>query len=58
MLSITDEVKEANSVEMKTKLPMGIENFREIRRQKFYYVDKTALIRELLENWGTVIVMH
>lgn len=44
MLSITDEVKEANSVEMKTKLPMGIENFREIRRQKFYYVDKTALI--------------
>jgi len=46
-------VKE-NSVEMKTKLPMGIENFREIRRQKFYYVDKTALIRELLENWGKV----
>lgn len=39
---------------MKTKLPMGIENFREIRRQKFYYVDKTALIRELLENWGKV----
>ena len=41
-------------MEMKTKLPMGIENFREIRRQKFYYVDKTALIRELLENWGKV----
>ena len=41
-------------MEMKTKLPMGIENYREIRRQKFYYVDKTALIRELLENWGKV----
>ncbi len=41
-------------MEMKTKLPIGIENFREIRRQKFYYVDKTALIRELLENWGKV----
>ncbi len=41
-------------MEMKAKLPMGIENFREIRRQKFYYVDKTALIRELLENWGKV----
>ena len=41
-------------MEMKTKLPMGIENFREIRRQKFYYVDKTALIRKLLENWGKV----
>ena len=43
---------------MKTKLPMGIENFREIRRQKFYYVDKTALIRELLENWGKVNLLH
>ncbi len=41
-------------MEMKTRLPMGIESFKEIRRQKFYYVDKTALIRELLENWGKV----
>ncbi|MDE7182961.1 MAG: ATP-binding protein [Lachnospiraceae bacterium] len=41
-------------MEMKSKLPMGIENFKEIRRQKFYYADKTALIRELLENWGKV----
>ena len=41
-------------MEMKARLPMGIESFKEIRRQKFYYVDKTALIRELLENWGKV----
>jgi hypothetical protein len=41
---------------MKTRLPMGIESFKEIRRQKFYYVDKTALIRELLENWGKVML--
>ena len=39
---------------MKTKLPMGIESFKEIRTQQFYYVDKTGLIRELLENWGKV----
>ncbi len=43
-------------MEMKTRLPMGIESFKEIRRQKFYYVDKTALIRELLENWGKVML--
>lgn len=36
------------------KLPIGIENFEEIRREGFYYVDKTAMIRELLENWGKV----
>ena len=26
------------------KLPVGIENFEEIRRDNFYYVDKTKLI--------------
>ncbi len=36
------------------KLPVGIENFAEIRQQDFYYVDKTGLIEELLEGWGKV----
>ena len=34
------------------KLPIGIENFTEIRRDGFYYVDKTKLIEELLNQWG------
>ena len=38
----------------KKKLPIGIENFEEIRTKGFYYVDKTGLIRELLDNWGKV----
>ncbi|MEZ3445790.1 MAG: ATP-binding protein [Lachnospiraceae bacterium] len=38
----------------KTKLPMGIENFREMRTGGFYYVDKTGLIKTLLENPGKV----
>ena len=36
------------------KLPVGIENFEEIRREGFYYIDKTGLIRDLLNNWGKV----
>lgn len=36
------------------KLPVGIEDFQEIRRLGFYYVDKTKLIEQLLENWGKV----
>lgn len=36
------------------KLPIGIENFEEIRTEGFFYVDKTGLIRELLCNWGKV----
>lgn len=36
------------------RLPIGIENFREIRTEGFYYVDKTGLIKELLQNWGKV----
>ena len=36
------------------KLPVGIENFEKIRRDGFYYVDKTSLIEQLLNNWGEV----
>ena len=36
------------------KLPIGIENFKEIREGGFYYVDKTRLIEQLLEQWGKV----
>lgn len=36
------------------KLPVGIEDFQEIRRLGFYYVDKTMLIEQLLSKWGKV----
>jgi len=36
------------------KLPIGIEDFKEIRTEGFYYVDKTGLIRDLLDSWGKV----
>ena len=39
---------------MNPKLPVGIENFEEIRREGFYYVDKSYLIRDLLNSWGKV----
>lgn len=39
---------------MKKKLPVGIEDFVEIRTEDFYYVDKTAMIRDLLYAWGKV----
>ncbi len=38
----------------KKKLPIGIESFEDIRTEGFYYVDKTGMIRELLESWGKV----
>ena len=39
---------------LKKKLPVGIEDFEEIRTEGFYYIDKTGLIRDLLNNWGKV----
>ncbi|MCD7955621.1 MAG: ATP-binding protein [Lachnospiraceae bacterium] len=39
---------------MKKKLPIGIDDFCEIRTEGFYYVDKTAMIRDLLNAWGKV----
>ncbi len=34
------------------KLPVGIESFKELRQENFYYIDKTRLIEKLLDNWG------
>lgn len=34
------------------KLPIGIENFEEIRQDNFYYIDKTGLIEKLINSWG------
>ncbi|MCU6761144.1 Predicted AAA-ATPase [uncultured Roseburia sp.] len=36
------------------KLPIGIENFEKLRTEDFYYVDKTKMIKELLDNWAEV----
>ena len=38
----------------KKKLPIGMENFGDVRTEDFYYVDKTGMIAELLYNWGAV----
>lgn len=36
------------------KLPVGIEDFEKLRTEDFYYVDKTSMIRDLLNAWGEV----
>lgn len=40
--------------QLNMKLPVGIESFEEIRTEGFYYIDKTDLIKDLLEGWGKV----
>ena len=39
---------------MNKKLPIGIDSFEKILNNNFYYVDKTGLIKYLLNNWGEV----
>lgn len=36
------------------KLPVGIDSFEKLRQENFYYVDKTGLIADLLNNWAEV----
>lgn len=38
----------------KLKLPTGIDNFEKIRTGNYYYVDKTSLIEQVLENGSEV----
>ena len=41
-------------MEKRLKLPVGIENFEEIRRNQYYYIDKTKLIEQLFDSLGKV----
>ena len=37
-------------MENKITLPIGMSNFTEIRKNHYYYIDKTGLIEKLLQN--------
>ena len=39
---------------LRKKLPIGIDDFEKLRKNDFYYIDKTGLIKDLLDNWGEV----
>lgn len=38
----------------KKKLPIGVDSFSKLIRQNFYYIDKTDLLMNLLNNWAEV----
>ncbi len=38
----------------KKKIPIGIDRFKHLREEDFYYADKTGFIREFLHSWGEV----
>ena len=38
----------------KKKLPVGVDSFSKLIRQNFYYIDKTGLLMNLLNNWAEV----
>ena len=38
----------------KKKLPIGVEFFKDFKRDNFYYVDKTGFIRDLIDLRGSV----
>mgnify|MGYP002553035752 CR=1 FL=1 len=37
-------------MEMRLRLPVGIDSFEKLRKGNYYYVDKTALIEQALEK--------
>ena len=39
---------------MMKKLPVGVENFEELRTEDFYYVDKTGFIQGTAQSLGKV----
>ena len=41
---------------MEKKLPIGYDNFKEVIEKDLYYVDKTHIIEELLDNKNKVVL--
>ena len=39
---------------MKKALPVGVENFEDLVKSEYYYVDKTMFIKEMLDLKGKV----
>ncbi len=37
-------------MEVKSMIPIGVENFEKLRRNDYYYADKTSIISDLLQN--------
>lgn len=44
-------------MELKKRIPIGIKNYKEIIERNYYYVDKTLLIKELLDQWSKVFLL-
>ena len=40
--------------ENKKRLPIGLDSFEKLREEEYYYVDKTAMIKDLINSWGEV----
>ena len=41
---------------MKRKIPIGISNFRELIKENYYFVDKSLLIKEFMDNGAKIIL--
>ena len=58
--SLEGPAKKGNGTvaQRKKNLPIGVENFEEIRTNNFYYVDKTGLIADLLNSRSEVTLLR
>ncbi|MCP4105678.1 MAG: AAA family ATPase [Desulfobacteraceae bacterium] len=47
----------SDSKKKKIPLPIGFSDFRDLRENKCYYVDKSMFIKEITEAWGKVLLL-
>ena len=47
-------LSEAQTASSKKRLPISLDNFEQLRHENLYYVDKTGLVEEMLDNWPGV----
>jgi hypothetical protein len=42
---------------MSQKLPIGISDFKEVRERNYYYVDKSLMIKEIMDRGTKVLLL-
>ena len=47
--------QEVTALTLQKKIPIGIEMYKKIIDNNYYYVDKTLLIRDLLDQTGDIL---
>ena len=53
-MDVSENIISRDSAGRRKLIPIGIENFKEFKERNYYYVDKTRMVKDIIDNGGKV----